>query len=72
MHIVKNLKDYQLNHKQRLFASYLKENISTYSCNEEITNKAYLRKYFSPENDFTVYSVGCSADPARLLKKNIV
>jgi len=72
MDIIKNLKDYQLSHKQRVFASFLKENISTYSCSEKITNKAYLRKYFSPENDFTPYSVGCSADPSRLLKRNIV
>lgn len=72
MHIVKNLKDYQLSHKQRVFASFLKENISTYNCSEQITNKAYMRKYFSPENDFTVYSVGAVADPTRLLKKNVV
>lgn len=68
MDIIKNLKDYSLSPKQRIFASYLKENISSYSCREQITNKAYLRKYFSPENDFTIYATGV-ADPKLLLRK---
>lgn len=70
MDIVKNLKDFDLNSKQRIFASYLKENISSYSCSEQITNKAYLRKYFSPANDFTIYSTGV-ADPTLLLRRVI-
>lgn len=68
MDIIKNLKDYNLTPKQRIFASYLKENISSYSCGEQITNPAYLRKYFSPENDFTIYSTGV-ADPSLLLRR---
>lgn len=68
MDIVKNLKDYNWTTKQKIFASYLKENISSYSCSEQITNKAYLRKYFSPENDFTIYSTGV-ADPNLILRK---
>lgn len=70
MDIIKNLKDYSLNPKQRIFASFLKENISSYSCCEQITNKAYLRQYFSPENDFTIYSTGV-ADPNLLLRRAI-
>ena len=71
MDIIKNLKDYRLSHKQRVFASFLKENISTYSCSEKITNKAYLRKYFSPDNDFLIYTTAI-ADPARLIHKKAV
>lgn len=71
MDIIKNLKDYQLSHKQKIFASYLKENISTYSCNEKITNKTYLRQYFSPENDFVIYSTAV-ADPAMLIARKAI
>lgn len=70
MDIIKNLKDYAWTHEQRIFASFLKENISSYSCSEKIKNKAYLRKYFSPENDFTVYSIGV-ADPNLLLRRAV-
>lgn len=70
MDIVKNLKDYNWTTEQKIFASFLKENISSYSCSEQITNKAYLRKYFSPENDFTIYSTGV-ADPRLLLRRAV-
>ena len=70
MDIIKNLKDYNWTTQQKIFASFLNENISSYSCNERITNKAYLRKYFSPENDFTIYSTGV-ADPALLLRRAV-
>lgn len=68
MEIVKNLKDYGLTPRQRIFASYLRENISSYSCVEKITNKSYLRSYFAPENDFTIYATGV-ADPRLLLRR---
>lgn len=68
MYIVKNLKDYRLSHKQRVFASYIKENVSTYNCSEKITNKAYLRSYFAPDNEFLIYSTAIS-DPIRLITK---
>lgn len=68
MDIVKNLKDYALTPKQRVFAGFLKENITSYSCSEQISNKAYLRQYFSPENDFNIYCTGV-ADPTLLLRK---
>lgn len=70
MDIIKNLKDYALTPEQRIFASYLKENINSYSCSETITNKTYLRKYFSPENDFTIYSTGV-ADPNMILRRAV-
>lgn len=68
MDIVKNLKDYTLTTQQKIFASFLKENISSYSCSEKITNKSYLKKYCSPENDFVVYATGV-ADPRLLLRR---
>ncbi len=68
MYIVKNLKDYRLNHKQRVFASYIKENVSTYNCSEKITNKEYMRTYFAPDNDFLIYSTA-TVDPIRLITK---
>jgi len=71
MDIIKNLKDYQLTNRQKIFAGYLKENMGSYSCREEITNKDYLRQYFSPENDFTIYTTGI-ADPKMLLNRKIV
>lgn len=70
MDIVKNLKDYNWTIEQKIFASFLKENINSYSCSEQIKNKAYLRKYFSPENDFTIYSTGV-ADPRLLLRRAV-
>jgi hypothetical protein len=70
MDIVKNLKDYGWSTEQKIFASYLRENVSSYSCSERITNKEYLRQYFSPENDFTIYSTGV-ADPNLLLRRAI-
>lgn len=68
MYIVKNLKDYHLSHKQRVFASYIRESVSTYNCSEKITNKEYMRAYFAPENEFLVYSTAI-VDPARLITK---
>ena len=68
MYIVKNLKDYQLSHKQRIFAGYLKDNVDSYVCYEKITNRASLRKYFSPENDFAEYCTAI-AEPAELLAR---
>ncbi|MGN1125121.1 MAG: hypothetical protein ACI4SM_02935 [Candidatus Gastranaerophilaceae bacterium] len=60
MDIIKNLKDYKLSTKQRIFAGYLNDKISSYTCSEHITNRAYLRRYFSPDNDFLVYSTAVS------------
>ena len=68
MDIVKNLKDYKLTTKQKIFASFLKENISAYSCSEKITNPEFIRQYFAPENDFLIYSTGV-ADPSLLRQR---
>lgn len=70
MDSIKKLKDYPLTTQQRIFASFLKENISSYSCSEKITNKNYIRKYLSPENDFTIYTTGV-ADPRLLLRRAV-
>jgi len=67
MDIVKNLKDYKLSHKQRIFASYLKDNADTYTCVEPITNREYLRQYFAPDNDFLIYSTAFY-EPSRLCR----
>ena len=50
MYIVKNLKDYNLSHKQRIFAGYLKDNIDSFVCYEKVTNRSAMRKYFAPDN----------------------
>lgn len=68
MDIIKNLKDYNLTTQQKLFASFLRENIDSYSCSEKITNKSFLMQYCAPENDFTVYATGI-ADPRLLLRR---
>ena len=68
MDIVKNLKDYPWTTQQRIFASFLRDNIASYSCREKIRNKDYIRRYLSPENDFTIYATGV-ADPRLLLRR---
>ena len=69
MYIVKNLKDYQLTHKQRIFAGYLKDNVDSLVCYERITNKNALRQYFAPANDFVEYCTAI-AEPAELLARS--
>ena len=56
MDIIKNLKDYKLSLRQRIFAGYLSEKINSYTCSEQIKNKEFIRRYFSPDNDYIVYS----------------
>ena len=56
MDIIKNLKDYKLSIRQRIFAGYLSDKINSYTCSEEIKNKNFIRGYFSPDKDFIVYS----------------
>ena len=68
MYIVKNLKDYQLSHKQRIFAGYLKDNVDSMVCYEQITNRAALRKYFAPEITYVEYSTAIG-EPAELLAR---
>jgi hypothetical protein len=70
MYIVKNLKDYDLSHKQRIFAGYIKDNVDSFVCYEKITNRTALRKYFAPDNDYNIYTTAI-ADPALLTKHAI-
>ena len=65
MDIIKNLKDYKLSIRQRIFAGYLSDRIESYTCSEQIKNKEFVRRYFSPDNDFTIYSTAID-DLARL------
>ena len=71
MYIVKNLKDYQLSHKQRIFAGYLKDNVDSFVCYEKITNRMAMRKYFAPDNDFYEYSTAID-EPAELIARAFV
>ena len=70
MYIVKNLKDYDLSHKQRIFAGYIKDNVDSFVCYEKVTNYNALRKYFAPDNDFNIYSTAI-AEPHMLTRRAI-
>ena len=70
MYIVKNLKDYDLSQKQRIFAGYIKDNVDSFVCYEKVTNRNALRKYFASDNDYEISSTAI-ADPALLLKRAI-
>ena len=65
MDIIKNLKDYKLSLRQRIFAGYISDRIESYTCSEQIKNKEFIRQYFSPDKDYTVYSTAVD-DLARL------
>ena len=71
MYIVKNLKDYDLSQKQRIFAGYIKDNVDSFVCYEKVTNKIALRKYFATDSNFDIYSTAI-ADPALLTKRALV
>ena len=68
MYIVKNLKDYKLSEKQKIFAGYLKERVDSYVCYEKVTNRAAMRRYLCRDNDLLIYSTAV-ADPALLRQK---
>ena len=70
MYIVKNLKDYELSHKQRIFAGYIKDNVDSFVCFEKITNRSALRKYFAPDNNYEIYTTAI-ADPALIVKRAV-
>jgi len=67
MYIVKNLKDYELSNKQRVFAGYIKDNVDSFVCYEKITNRTAMRNYFAQDNDFIIYTTAV-ADPAMLIR----
>ena len=70
MYIVKNLKDYDLSHKQRIFAGYIKDNVDSFVCYEKITNRIAMRNYFAPDNNYEIYTTAM-ADPAFLNKRAV-
>ena len=70
MYIVKNLKDYDLSLKQRIFAGYIKDNVDSFASFEKVTNCSAMRKYFAPNNDYEIYTTAI-ADPAFLAKRAI-
>ena len=70
MYIVKNLKDYELSHKQKVFAGFIKDNVDSFACYEKITNQAAIRKYFAPNNEYSIYTTAI-ADPAMLSRRAI-
>ena len=70
MYIVKNLKDYDLSNKQKIFAGYIKDNVDSFVCYEKITNRTAMRNYFSPDNDYNIYTTAI-ADPALIAKRAI-
>ena len=70
MYIVKNLKDYDLSQKQRIFAGYIKDNVDSFVCYEKITNRVAMRKYFSPDNSYEIYTTAI-ADPALVAKRAV-
>ena len=71
MYIVKNLKDYDLSHKQRIFAGYIKDNVDSFVCYEKVTNRMAMRKYFAPDNEFFEYSTAI-AEPAAFIARAFV
>ena len=70
MYIVKNLKDYDLSHKQRIFAGYIKYNVDSFVCYEKVTNRLAMRKYFAPDNSYEIYTTAM-ADPAFISRKAV-
>ncbi len=68
MYIVKNLKDYELSHKQRIFAGYIKDNVDSFVCYEKVTNRMAMRKYFAPSADYIVYTTAIG-DPSLLVRR---
>jgi len=72
MDIVKSLKDYVTDHQSEEIVKNLKHLIPADVCYVPIKNKEYIRKYFSPLNNFTVHTVSkACAEPGRMLNRNI-
>lgn len=70
MEIVKNLKDYAMTTQEKIFTSFIKENIASYSSAEKITNPEYLLMNVAPKNNFLIYATG-EADPRLLLRRAV-
>lgn len=70
MYIVKDLNDYELNPKQRVFVDFIQDKIGTYSSHEKIKNTEYIKKYVSPINDFLVYNTTLPYQQIQRLRVN--
>lgn len=68
MEIIKNLKDYAMTTQEKIFTSFIKESIASYSCAEKITNPDYIKLKAAPKNNFLIYATG-EADPRLLLRR---
>ena len=68
MKMVKTLKDCKLTHKQQVFAGYIKDKVDSYVCYTPITNRAYMRQFFAPDNDLLIYTTAVAAPPQTLLR----
>ena len=70
MEIIKNLKDYAMTTQEKIFTSFIKESIASYSCSEKITNPEYIMINSAPKNDFLIY-VTDGVDP-RMIGRQIL
>ena len=68
MHIVKDLNDYKLSRKQRVFVDFISDNIGTYCSYEKIKNVNYMRKYAAPLNEFVAYNMALPYEQIHRLK----
>ncbi len=70
MEIIKNLKDYAMTTQEKIFASFIKESIASYSCSEKITNPEYIMMNAMPKNDFPIY-VTDGVEPQMMARQRI-
>ncbi len=56
MYIVKDLNDFTLNKKQRVFVDFISDKIGTYFSYEKIRNREYIKKSLAPKNEFVSYN----------------
>lgn len=70
MYIVKDLNDYELSSKQRVFVDFIQDKIGTYCSYEKIKNTEYIKKYVSPINDFLVYNTSLPYKQIQRLRVN--
>lgn len=57
MHIVKDLNDFNLNSRQRVFVDFIRDKIGSSCSYEKIKNTAYKRQYAEPLNDIVAYNL---------------
>ncbi|MBR2429985.1 hypothetical protein IKB17_00790 [bacterium] len=59
-----------MSHKQRIFAGYIKDNVDSFVCYEKVTNRIAMRKYFTSDCNYEIYTTAI-ADPSFLQKRAI-